>query len=849
MPAQLLSLRLLNVSFPTRGFCNMRLDRTSFNSCNGISVLSRAFPFKLKYTLQSDQFRFRGFSSRSFSPRNGGSSSVRRGSDFSGRSGVERGKFQAGSFGGRGGQAKSLIEDEAELSDWVSELKTDSFRVRLSSESDDGSDTDRNRGMTRKKDENRIRGRDSFSTTKNQRGGSGIMSSKRRRDSDSDGFAVGDRRSSRSLTGSRSRRLSSSETEDGEDKNEKYFPSKRDREFRGAVSSQPKRGGSEFRGAVSSQPKRGGSEFRGAVSSQSKRGGSEFRGAVSSQPKRGGRDSDWSFGRRDANLQRGGRGSNQAVKMSEDEDEDEDEGLRYSIGNLLSEDDSEEDDDDEDMNARSLPGSAKEVNVQPVPRSTTGNADSYLSQTRFDQCSLAPMSLKGIKDAGYERMTVVQEATLPVILKGKDVLAKAKTGTGKTVAFLLPAIEAVVKSPPGDRDQKRSPIFVLVICPTRELASQAAAEANKLLKYHPSIGVQVVIGGTRLGLEQKRMQANPCQILVATPGRLKDHIENTAGFATRLMGVKVLVLDEADHLLDMGFRKDIERIIGAVPKQRQTLLFSATVPEEVRQICHIALKRDHEYINTVEEGSEETHTQVSQMHLIASLDKHFSLLYVLLKEHISEDVEYKVLVFCTTAMVTKLVANILSELNLNVREIHSRKPQSYRTRVSDEFRKSKGLILVTSDVSARGVDYPDVTLVIQLGLPSDREQYIHRLGRTGRRGKEGQGILLLAPWEDSFLSSVKDLPIEKASVPSIDPDTRKKVERALSQVEMKTKETAYQAWLGYYNSSKTVGRDKCRLVGLANEFSASMGLDNPPAIPKMILGKMGLKNVPGLRSK
>ncbi|KAF9601020.1 hypothetical protein IFM89_015005 [Coptis chinensis] len=219
------------------------------------------------------------------------------------------------------------------------------------------------------------------------------------------------------------------------------------------------------------------------------------------------------------------------------------------------------------------------------------------------------------------------------------------------------------------------------------------------------------------------------------------------------------------------------------------------------------------------------------------------------KDHMADDVDYKVLVFCTTAMVTRLVADLLGELKMNVREIHSRKPQSYRTRVSDEFHKSKGLILVTSDVSARGVDYPDVTLVIQVGLPADREQYIHQLGRTGRKGKEGKGILLLAPWEESFLSSVKDLPITKAPVPTIDPDTRKKVERALSNVEMKNKEAAYQAWLGYYNSTKIVGRDKCRLVELANEFSRSMGLDTPPAIAKLILGKMGLRNVLGLRTK
>ncbi|XP_077212611.1 DEAD-box ATP-dependent RNA helicase 31-like [Tasmannia lanceolata] len=521
----------------------------------------------------------------------------------------------------------------------------------------------------------------------------------------------------------------------------------------------------------------------------------------------------------------------------------------YEDGILSSEESEEGSDMDVFMSASSLHSLAKEDIQQSAPTTSTGTTDSYLSRTRFDQCSISPLSLKGIKAAGYERMTLVQEATLPVILEGKDVLAKARTGTGKTVAFLLPAIEAIVKLPPPDRDQKRPPINVLIICPTRELATQAATEANALLKYHPSIGVQVVIGGTRLPLEQKRMQAYPCQILVATPGRLKDHIENTPGFATRLKGVRVLVLDEADHLLDMGFRRDIEKLIAAVPKQRQTLLFSATVPEEVRQICYIALKRDHKFINTVEEGSEETHSQVTQMHLVAPLDKHFSILYGILTEHISEDVDYKVLVFCTTAMVTRLVANLLSELKLNVREIHSRKPQSYRTRVSDEFRKSKGLILLTSDVSARGVDYPDVTLVIQVGVPADREQYIHRLGRTGRKGKEGNGILLLAPWEDFFLAIVKDLPITKAPLPPIDLDTRKKVERALSHVEMKNKEAAYQAWLGYYNSNKSVGRDKYKLVELANEFSRSMGLDNPPSIPKVVLCKMGLKSVPGLRTK
>ncbi|CAN1309261.1 DEAD-box ATP-dependent RNA helicase 31 [Linum perenne] len=553
---------------------------------------------------------------------------------------------------------------------------------------------------------------------------------------------------------------------------------------------------------------------------------------------------------------------------SVDEDDDDEEAPIRGFDHLLGEDDSDdvddteddEDDDEDDSvyknHASSSLGLEKKYEAKVIPSSTgsstassTASSASYLSETRFDQCSVSPLTLKAIKDAGYENMTVVQAATLPVILKGKDVLAKARTGTGKTVAFLLPSIEVIVKTPPADHDNKRPPILVLVICPTRELALQAAAEANKLLKYHPSLGVQCVIGGTRLALEQKKLQANPCQILVATPGRLRDHLENTAGFATKVKGVKVLVLDEADRLLDMGFRKDIDKIIAAVSKERQTLLFSATVPPEVRQMCHVALKRDHEYINTVEEGSEETHAKVS-----------FFLAFSLSGTYLSWSIQYnkqkiliisgqQVLVFCTTAMVTRLVADCLGELKLNIREIHSRKSQSYRSKVSDEFRNSKGLILVTSDVSARGVDYPDVTLVVQVGIPSDREQYIHRLGRTGRKGKEGQGVLLLAPWEEFFLSTVKDLPISKADVPTIDPDTTKKVERALSNVEMKSKESAYQAWLGYYNSDKKIGKDKFKLVELANEFSRSMGLDNPPAIPKITLGKMGLKNIPGLRSK
>ncbi|CAN6568307.1 unnamed protein product [Malus baccata var. baccata] len=821
MPVSLLpQLRLLSASLPAAHFPPMKFA-PSISSSRAVPILSRVFPVRLRYlgfrrSLQTE----RAFSNRAF-----------RGSRTGSGSEVPRGYERRA-----GGASKSLIEDEAELGDWVSELKSDSR-----------GEPEGRRGTVRERATD----------------GESYPIKRSRRDSDSGDFGDSRRREFRSPNQSSfSRNPGMSKRFDnnsGSDRKERSFPP---RNNRGNPNSNGDFGDSSRRRF----PAQNDSFSRNAGAS--KRFDNKFQSDDDQEDRfhrRNNRGDSNSFSKGSLSSKvkaesftrnRGGRDSGKELRVMDDTEEEEVKQFGV-IGDFLSEEESDTAASDDDgfgvlreKNAASLfRGSDDEVSKKVLPKSSAGSSDSYLSESRFDQCSVSPLSLKGIKDAGYEKMTVVQEATLPVILKGKDVLAKARTGTGKTVAFLLPSIEVVVNSPPITRDNKRPPIFVLVICPTRELASQAATEANKLLKYHPSIGVQVVIGGTRLALEQKRIQANPCQILVATPGRLKDHIENTAGFATKLMGVKVLILDEADHLLDMGFRKDIERIISAVPKQRQTLLFSATVPEEVRQICHIALKRDHEYINTVEEGSEETHAQVAQTHLVAPLDSHFSIVYSLLKNHIADDVDYKVLVFCTTAMVTRLVADLLGKLNLNVREIHSRKPQSYRTRVSDEFRKSKGLILVTSDVSARGVDYPDVSLVIQVGVPADRQQYIHRLGRTGRKGKVGQGILLLAPWEDFFLSNIKDLPITKASVPSVDPDTTKKVERALSKVEMKNKEAAYQAWLGYYNSNKKVGRDKHRLVELANEFSGSMGLDNPPAIPKLVLGKMGLKNVPGLRSK
>ncbi|KAG8374904.1 hypothetical protein BUALT_Bualt10G0044100 [Buddleja alternifolia] len=444
-------------------------------------------------------------------------------------------------------------------------------------------------------------------------------------------------------------------------------------------------------------------------------------------------------------------------------------------------------------------------------------------------------------------MTRVQEATLSASHEGNDALVKARAGTGKSIAFLLPAIETVLKASISSTVKRVPPIYVLILCPTRELASQISAEANVLLKHHNGIGVQTLVGGTRFKVDQRRLESDPCQIIIATPGRLLDHIENKSGISLRLMGLHMLILDEADYLLNLGFRKDMEKIVDCLPRKRQSLLFSATLPKEVRRISQLVLKREHVYIDTVGLGCLDTHAKVKQFYLVAPHDQHLEIVHHLLKSHISQVLDYKVIVFCATAMMTSLMSALLREMKMNVKEIHTKKSPLYCTRISNEFKESKGLILITSDVSARGMNYPDVTLVIQVGIPSDRGQYIHRLGRTGRQGKEGEGLLLLAPWEQYFLDEIKDLPLEKFHLPHMDSIVKAKIGESMGKIDVSVKEAAYHAWLGYYNSISAIGRDKTSLVEFANQFSASIGLQKPPSLYRKTAVKMGLKGIPGIQ--
>jgi ATP-dependent RNA helicase MSS116, mitochondrial len=469
---------------------------------------------------------------------------------------------------------------------------------------------------------------------------------------------------------------------------------------------------------------------------------------------------------------------------------------------------------------------------------------------------IEPVLLQTItEDMRFDHMTPVQAATIHQLLKDrKDMLAQARTGTGKTMAFLLPAVQTLI-------NKNRKPgasISALIISPTRELAMQISNEATTLLQRLPQYKVCTAIGGTNKNSEQNRILRG-CDILIGTPGRLIDHIEPDEGdysaVREKLQSVDTLVLDEADRMLDIGFLPALKQIISYLPDKqstaRQGMLFSATIADHVTKVAHLALSKDYQFISTIPKGEAGTHERVPQQLLVVPTfsDMAAGLVGALRKEVQSNGKDtFKAIVFAPTAGLVDFYAEIIQRIPdlPSMTVLHARMTQSKRTRTTDEFRSAKSGILVATDVIARGMDFPSVTNVFQAGIPADRESYIHRLGRTGRAGAEGRGTFIVTTHEKYFPDHVlKDIPFEPEQA---DITAKADILAIAEKLDPEVQRKAYQSWLGFYKGSvKQLRWSVDQLVKEANALALEgLGAAEVPGMPKSTIGKMGLKGVRGL---
>ncbi|MCB2097142.1 MAG: DEAD/DEAH box helicase, partial [Parvularculaceae bacterium] len=363
----------------------------------------------------------------------------------------------------------------------------------------------------------------------------------------------------------------------------------------------------------------------------------------------------------------------------------------------------------------------------------------------FEDLGLEPNILKAVLEAGYETPTPIQEDAIPEALKGRDVLGIAQTGTGKTASFTLPMIQRLAKG----RARARMP-RTLVLCPTRELAAQVAENFEKYGKYH-KLSMALLIGGVSFG-DQDAKLTRGVDVLIATPGRLLDHFERGKLLLT---GIEVMVVDEADRMLDMGFIPDIERIFKLTPMTRQTLFFSATMPPEIQRITD-AFLHDAARVEVARPATTaETITQ--KIVRLPSTDDRLKRMTL---RHLLDDESVRTgIIFCNRKSTVDVVAKSLQKHGYSARPIHGDLPQSYRTETIEKFRGGEVKFIVASDVAARGLDIPDVSHVFNFDAPFHADDYVHRIGRTGRAGRQGAAYMLLTPadqkYYDGILSTIR----------------------------------------------------------------------------------------------
>ncbi len=376
----------------------------------------------------------------------------------------------------------------------------------------------------------------------------------------------------------------------------------------------------------------------------------------------------------------------------------------------------------------------------------------------FADLKLAPQILKALTEFGYTTPTPIQAQAIPVVLEGRDLMAGAQTGTGKTAAFALPLLQKLLPHASSSTSPAKHPVRALILVPTRELAVQVEESVRTYAK-HTHLRSLVVYGGVDIKTQTPHLKTG-VEILVATPGRLLDHIEQKT---VLLNQVQVLVLDEADRMLDMGFMPALKRILALLPKQRQSLMFSATFSNEIKKLSEDFM--NHPSLIEVARSNASAENITQKVYLVEQEDKH-----QLLTQLLRGDDAKQVIVFTKTKLTASRLAKQLVRDGVAADAIHGDKTQLERMQALDAFKQGRVAVLIATDVAARGLDIESLPMVINYEIPHAAEDYVHRIGRTGRAGASGTAISLVSPEEEKYLADIeklikKEIAKERADLP------------------------------------------------------------------------------------
>ncbi|ETV95947.1 hypothetical protein H310_10607 [Aphanomyces invadans] len=459
----------------------------------------------------------------------------------------------------------------------------------------------------------------------------------------------------------------------------------------------------------------------------------------------------------------------------------------------------------------------------------------YFSEETFESLPLSEPTQRVLKELNFVKMTKIQAKSIRPLLCGSDLLGAAKTGSGKTLSFLIPAVELLYKV----KFTARKGTGCMVISPTRELALQIYGVVKEITKYHTQTH-GIVMGGANRRAEAERL-VKGVNILIATPGRLLDHLQNTKGFIYH--NLLTFVIDEADRILSIGFEEEMRQIIKCIPKTRQTMLFSATQTKKVEDLIKVSMQGTPVYVGVEDDANSEATVQtLEQGYVVTPSDKRFLLLFTFLKKNLNK----KVMVFFSSCNAVKFYGELLNYIDVPVLDIHGKQKQNKRTTTFFQFCSAKSGILLCTDVAARGLDIPAVDWIIQFDPPDDPKEYIHRVGRTARGATgAGKALLMLLPEELGFLKYLK---AAKVGLSEYDFPSKKiaQVEAQLMKLVEKTyylHKSAKEAYRSYLLAYASHGLKNIFDVGTLDlqAVAKSFGLTVPPKVtlPVKTAGKDG----------